>query len=222
MGTLEDVAHHPLLHHPTSSRYLPQTRLLSSLGAWLREASLWRLAWSDSFSLTLRTPVFALCMQCQARVSSWTLSRCARDAVQRATSLPLLSRALLLHQPPRGPAAWMSTCDGTTAPRPIASLLRARLLSAFGADCQVELADESYKHSRGVESHFAAVVVSPAFEGMALLARHRAAMDAAKGGAAELPCHALSLRCQTPAQWAASGARLHTTPPCLGGDRARS
>jgi BolA protein len=61
------------------------------------------------------------------------------------------------------------------------------------------------------------VVVSPQFEGQALLERHRtvnALLDEElKGGV-----HALSIVAKTPAQWAKASA-VAPSPPCLGGDK---
>ena len=113
----------------------------------------------------------------------------------------------------------MSSAAPSASSAPIAALLHSRLLSAFGADAHVALVDESHKHTRGLETHFAVAVVSAAFAGMPLLARHRAVMEAARGGAGgELPVHALSIRAHTPAQWEAAGAVVQATPPCRGGD----
>ena len=85
----------------------------------------------------------------------------------------------------------------------------------------LEIVDESYKHASGpgAESHFKVFIVSAAFEGVSVLQRHRLVMDAARGGSAELPCHALSVSAKTPAQWAA-GATLHATPACASGGKA--
>ena len=102
---------------------------------------------------------------------------------------------------------------------PIARLLYERITAAL-APAHLELENESHKHSvpPGSESHFKVFIVSPAFEGVPLIQRHRLVHDAVKGGSgtAELPIHALSVSAKTPAQWA-SGAGMQTTPNCRGG-----
>jgi BolA-like protein 1 len=51
------------------------------------------------------------------------------------------------------------------------------------------------------ESHFKVFVVSEKFEGMSVLARHRAVNDAVRNkDTGELPVHALSIQAKTPAQ----------------------
>ena len=54
--------------------------------------------------------------------------------------------------------------------------------------------------SGGCGAKFRVVVVSPRFEGVALLARHRLVNDAV-GGDAMRTIHALSIKAVTPAQW---------------------
>ena len=101
------------------------------------------------------------------------------------------------------------------APRrgPVASLLASRLTTAL-SPTSLELVDESPRHALGGESHFKLVVVSPAFEGLGMLARHRAVNAAARGGDADLPSHALSINAKTPAEADAGGAKMQTTPGC--------
>lgn len=102
---------------------------------------------------------------------------------------------------------------------PIATLLTSRLTSAF-APAHLELVNESSKHSvpAGSESHFKVFIVADAFAGLPLLARHRA-VNAAVAAGGELPVHALSISAKTPSEWA-GGAKLQTTPACLGGAAA--
>jgi len=119
-----------------------------------------------------------------------------------------------------------SSSSSSSAPSgPVAQLLAARLRFHLAPVLQLELEDESHRHSRGAESHFKVLVASPRFEGLAALARHRlvlaaAATDAAEGAAAgELPVHALSIQAKTPAQLEAAGGAvaLQKTPGCRGG-----
>ena len=108
----------------------------------------------------------------------------------------------------------MAATDG-----PVAAIVRARITAAL-APLHLELENESHRHAGppNAESHFKVLCVSAAFEGMPLLARHRAVTDAVRGGARELPVHALSISAKAPSQWAAGAAGMHATPNCRGGD----
>jgi BolA protein len=94
-----------------------------------------------------------------------------------------------------------------------------RLVDAL-APVALEIHDESHMHSvpKGAQSHFKVVVVSPAFEGASLVARHRRVNEAL---AAELKAglHALSIHAYTPAEWTARGNQVPSSPPCLGGSK---
>lgn len=86
-----------------------------------------------------------------------------------------------------------------------ARLARMRaLLDAALAPSQLELVDDSHRHvghagARDGRGHFRVRVVSAAFEGRALLARHRQ-VYAALGEMMETDIHALSIEAQTPAE----------------------
>jgi stress-induced morphogen len=88
----------------------------------------------------------------------------------------------------------------------------------------LEIENESYKHSvpPGSESHFKVFVVSPSFQGVPLLGRHRLVNEAVAGGPGlPLPVHALSVQAKTPDQWAnGAGAGMQSTPTCKGGSKA--
>ncbi len=85
----------------------------------------------------------------------------------------------------------------------------------------LEVLNESHMHSvaPGSETHFKVLVVSPAFEGLGLVDRHRRVnevlRDELRGGV-----HALSIRALTPEQWGGSGAAGFVSPKCLGGSKA--
>jgi stress-induced morphogen len=101
-------------------------------------------------------------------------------------------------------------------PGPIAADIHAKCLAAF-RPTYMEIENESSKHGAGsAESHFKLFIVSPAFEGVPLLARHRLVQDTIRGAESNLPCHALSISAKTPAQWQ-GGAAMHKTPDCGGG-----
>ena len=81
--------------------------------------------------------------------------------------------------------------------------IRARLSAEF-APTQLDIVDESYKHAghegaRDGRGHFAVYIVSAAFEGLPLLARHRRVYDAL-GALMQTDIHALSLRTLTPGE----------------------
>jgi BolA protein len=91
------------------------------------------------------------------------------------------------------------------------------------APVHLEVINESAMHSvpPGSETHFKVLVVSDAFEGLALVARHRRVNEVLRD---ELRCgvHALSIRALTPSQWQADGAAGFVSPKCLGGSKADS
>lgn len=80
--------------------------------------------------------------------------------------------------------------------------------------------NESYMHNvpKGSETHFKVVVVSDAFEGLALIKRHRAVNAALKDELAS-GVHALTINAKTPAEWEASGQHVEPSPKCAGGAR---
>jgi len=102
----------------------------------------------------------------------------------------------------------------TSVGGPIEALLRDRLAKSIVPLVHLEIVNESNKHSvaPGSETHFKVgpspmryarrkkphplpraapqwqvLVVSPAFEGVAIIDRHRQVNDAVRGGAAEFP-----------------------------------
>ena len=91
-------------------------------------------------------------------------------------------------------------------------------LTASLAPTHLEVVNESGNHNvpAGSESHFKVVLVSDAFEGRPMLARHRmvyAALDEELAG----PVHALALHTYTPSQWAALDSDAPRSPKCGGG-----
>jgi len=83
----------------------------------------------------------------------------------------------------------------------------------------LEVRNESSMHSvpKGSETHFKVIVVSDAFEGKALIERHRLVYDTLgeemRGGV-----HALTITSRTPAEWQ-ERADVAASPPCLGGSK---
>ena len=84
----------------------------------------------------------------------------------------------------------------------------------------LEVINESFMHNvpEGSESHFKVVVVSDAFAGAMLVARHRKVNELL---AEEIqgPVHALSIHAMTPEEWFESGAKAPDSPECLGGGK---
>jgi BolA family transcriptional regulator, general stress-responsive regulator len=81
--------------------------------------------------------------------------------------------------------------------------IRARLADAL-APLELQVVDESYKHvghegARDGRGHFAVRIVSSAFEGEPLLARHRRVYDAL-GALMQTDIHALSLKAIAPSE----------------------
>nr|BAH89735.1 putative cell division protein BolA [uncultured bacterium] len=87
----------------------------------------------------------------------------------------------------------------------------------------LEVVNESGNHNvpPGSETHFKVVLVSDAFDGQRLIARHRAVNEAL---ADELAggVHALSLHTYTAEEWRARFGDAPTSPPCLGGKGGES
>ena len=77
-------------------------------------------------------------------------------------------------------------------------------LEAQLAPLQLSVVDESHKHAghegaRDGRGHFAVHIVSPAFEGVNLLARHRLVYDAL-ASLMQTDIHALSLQAKAPSE----------------------
>lgn len=80
----------------------------------------------------------------------------------------------------------------------------------------VEVFNESHMHSRGEESHFKVVLVSPLFAGLNAVKRHQKVY--ATLGELMGSFHALALHTYTPEEWAAQGA-APASPTCMGGSK---
>jgi BolA family transcriptional regulator, general stress-responsive regulator len=108
-----------------------------------------------------------------------------------------------------------------TAGGPVQTAIEAKLNDAF-APVALLVVNESYMHSvpPGSESHFKVVVVSDAFTGRNLVARHRA-INAALAAEIAAGIHALSIEARTPQEWEQIGGRTNASPKCLGGGASR-
>lgn len=96
--------------------------------------------------------------------------------------------------------------------------MRDNIQQALG-DLQPEhldVLDESHMHSRGQETHYKAVIVSPAFAGLNAVKRHQKVY--ATLGELMGQFHALALHTYTPEEWAQQGM-APDSPTCRGGSK---
>lgn len=92
------------------------------------------------------------------------------------------------------------------------------LLTRAFDPARLEVEDESHMHAsgRGRESHFRVVIVSPTFEGVSRVDRHRRVNGAVRD-VFDDGLHALSIHAMTDPEYRARGEAL-ASPPCAGGD----
>ena len=99
----------------------------------------------------------------------------------------------------------------------VAAGVTAKLRAAFAPE-HLEVLNESSNHNvpKDAETHFKVIIISLAFDSLALIERHRAVNECL---AEELASgvHALSIVAKTPAQWAKANGVVSQSPPCLGG-----
>ncbi|MBX9754767.1 MAG: BolA family transcriptional regulator [Pseudomonadaceae bacterium] len=80
----------------------------------------------------------------------------------------------------------------------------------------LEVLDESHMHSRGLETHYKVVLVTPLFAGLGAVKRHQrvyACLGELMG-----QVHALALHTYTPDEWLAQGA-APASPTCSGASK---
>ncbi|MGE8177885.1 BolA family protein [Pseudomonas fluorescens] len=94
--------------------------------------------------------------------------------------------------------------------------MQHRIESALNAlqPAHLEVLDESHMHSRGLQTHFKAVVVSEQFAGLNSVKRHQKVYATLGDLMGEF--HALALHTYTPEEWAKTGA-APASPTCAGG-----
>lgn len=102
--------------------------------------------------------------------------------------------------------------------RPVERAIRTKLTNVLEPE-HLEVHNESHMHAvpPGSESHFRVLVVSPRFEGLSLLQRHRLVNEALREELSSC-VHALAIQAKTPQQWD-SNPTLVKSPPCLGGSK---
>ncbi|UNK41787.1 BolA family transcriptional regulator [Luteimonas sp. S4-F44] len=80
----------------------------------------------------------------------------------------------------------------------------------------LEVHDESHMHSRGLETHYKAVIVSAAFTGKRAIQRHQLVYRTLSEQMQRI--HALALHTFTPEEWATE-AQVPDSPTCRGGSK---
>ncbi len=97
--------------------------------------------------------------------------------------------------------------------------IETKLAHAF-APSHLAVMNESHMHSvpPNSETHFKVVVVSDAFDGKRLVARHQA-VNATLADELAGPVHALSIQAHTPDEWAKRGGAIMESPDCMGGSK---
>ncbi|MCP1644016.1 BolA protein [Pseudomonas citronellolis] len=97
--------------------------------------------------------------------------------------------------------------------------MQERIQSALATGLEpqhLQVLDESHMHSRGQETHYKAVIVSPVFAGLNSVKRHQKVY--ATLGELMGQFHALALHTYTPEEWAGQGA-APDSPTCRGGSK---
>ena len=89
----------------------------------------------------------------------------------------------------------------------VEAVLREKL-----APQHLEVVNESHMHSKGTETHYKVVIVSPAFEGVSPVRRHQLVYGAV-GDLKEKGIHALAITSRTPSEWDAS-PEANESPLC--------
>jgi len=100
---------------------------------------------------------------------------------------------------------------------PVGVAVGAKLRAEF-QPVELAVVNESHMHSvpRGSETHFKVLVVSPAFQGLPLIQRHRK-VNAVLSQELAGGVHALSIVAKTPQEWQQSSGGVEPSPACRGG-----
>ena len=101
----------------------------------------------------------------------------------------------------------------------VADTIERKIVDAV-SPAHLDVINESHMHHgpTGAESHFKLVIVSDAFDGLRLVARHQV-VNAALKDELQGPVHALSMETLTPAEWQARGGTIMASPACRGGSK---
>ncbi len=96
---------------------------------------------------------------------------------------------------------------------PIAKLIEDKINTELSPE-YLEIENESHKHRSGTGfSHFRLVIVSNAFEGIRLIARHRK-VNTLLADELATEVHALALHTFTPAEWLERNEKATRSPAC--------
>ena len=95
--------------------------------------------------------------------------------------------------------------------------IETKLVGAIDLD-YLEVVNESRFHNvpENSETHFKVILISSQFEGLRLIARHRA-VNKALNEELNGPVHALAIHTYTPGEWLLKNKKLPDSPVCLGG-----
>lgn len=101
------------------------------------------------------------------------------------------------------------------------SAIREKLQQSFAFEI-LDVVNESHQHAvpKDSETHFRLLLVSPEFDGVGRLQRHRRLNELLADELAS-GVHALTMDLWTPAEWERHERRPSLSPRCLGGDRGR-
>ncbi|KAJ3597496.1 hypothetical protein NHX12_001019 [Muraenolepis orangiensis] len=135
---------------------------------------------------------------------------CTRPVITTpSTLLPALTRPLA-HSTPH--------MDPGSGERPVETAIRTKLTAALGPE-HLEVHNESHMHAvpPGSESHFRVLVVSPRFDGLPLIQRHRLVNEVLRQELSGC-VHALAIQAKTPTQWGGDRS-VAKSPPCMGGSK---
>lgn len=102
----------------------------------------------------------------------------------------------------------------------VQSVIEEKLTNGIDA-MHLEVVNESNNHNvpPGSESHFKVVLVSNAFDGQSLIARHRT-INKLLEDELKNQVHALALHTYTEAEWRERHGEAPMSPPCRGGSKA--
>ena len=102
----------------------------------------------------------------------------------------------------------------------VQSAIEEKLINGIDA-MHLEVVNESNNHNvpPGSESHFKVVLVSNAFEGQSLIARHRT-INKLLEDELKNQIHALALHTYTESEWRDRHGEAPMSPPCRGGSKA--
>ena len=96
--------------------------------------------------------------------------------------------------------------------------IEAKLAAEFEVE-HLSVENESHMHNvaPGSESHFKVTIVSPSFDDLMLIKRHRMVNQALHQEIQQI--HALALHTLTPEEWQARGGQVSASPRCRGGGK---